>query len=235
MIQTYKVLKIFGTHHQTRQGNIMNKDGFLRQNPQVTNDEGLGKAMYKRTRAIRNLAISIGIFSMVFLVGVPTGFLKPLYQQEVDMLCEFRNLDAALDIDPVRNQDESPVRKYYSTGAYELAIDFGLKNFKVLTCNDKVLLANAYQKLGRIDKSIIVYEYLSVTCPLRLRDFIDYKLAYLYVGNCDEKGLELLKQIMDDPEHTYHEEACKLYRFNPTQLLSSELNKNRLLKSLSVD
>jgi hypothetical protein len=228
MIQTYKTPKIFGlSHHQTKQGNIWKKSGISGHNPQAAHDVELGKAIYKRTRALRKLAIGIGVFSMFFLVGIPTGFFKPLYQQEVDMLCEFRDLDAVPDIDPVRNQDESPIRKYCSTGTYELAIDFGLKNFKELTCNDKVLFANAYQKLGRIDKSIIVYESLSQTCPLRLRDFVEYKLAYLYTANYDEKGLGLLEQIMDDPEHTYHDEACKLYRFNPIQLLSSGLNKNR--------
>lgn len=236
MIRMNKLFNFFGLKGKAgepgfREGNRRS----FRGNAATAKSMGLGSAMWERNRARRKLMTTLGTFSFIFIVGLSTHFFKPMHEQEVDLLAEFHSYDAALDLEHLRNQEASQMEKYYNDGQYQEAIDFGLQHFESLPYLDLIVLGNSFQVLGRTDKAIIVYEKLSKSGYTRFEKFVEYKLAYLYIANADERGLERLEKIMEQKDHPYYDLACRLYHFKPTALLSNEMQNNRLLESFSID
>ncbi len=238
MIKIYKTLNLFGSNNNLGQVNFNQRK--KKRNPfnkfwkNVREDDNLHQAILRKQKAFKALGTSVSAFSFVIVIGISTSFFNPLHEREVEMLCEFQSFDIQPDFDLKRNSGKSKICSYFVTEEYEIAVDYGLRNFNSLSYSDIIILANAYQKLGRIDKAIIVYEKLSNIKEPRFKEFVEYKLAYLYLANCKIKGLGLLENIMGKDDHAYNDLAFRVYNYNPTILLSSEVKKNKLLESLTI-
>ena len=104
-------------------------------------------------------------------------------------------------------------------------ISYATENFTELNETEKLIYVNSLLKEYKDYRALQVLQEMAGDTTNQFPDYIEYKLAYMYVIGGSVNGLEILRSIIKDDHHIYQKKALEFFDFSAVQLLIMEENK----------